>query len=139
MRKLSAKSLIKKLDGIFSKWVRLSAADEGGTVQCVTCPKLMHWTGGEAQAGHFVKRQHLATRFDERNVNVQCVRCNKWLNGNEGEHGAYIIRKHGLPAHDELMALKREVRKFTREELEGLIEKYNRLVAERAMLMRTIE
>jgi hypothetical protein len=123
---LSLSSLEKKLDRLFSEWVRRSAADEGGTVECVTCQKLMHWTGGDAQAGHFVKRQHRATRWDWRNVNVQCVRCNKWLDGNEGEHGAYIIKKHGLAVHDELLALKRTVKKFSRVELQELIDTYNK-------------
>ena len=114
----------KKLDTIFSEWVRRSAADEGGTVQCVTCGKLMHWKGDGAQAGHFIKRSHRVTRWDPRNVNVQCVSCNKYRNGEEGEHGAYIIRKWGLPAHEELMRLKRTVKKFTRSDLEDIIQTY---------------
>lgn len=121
---LSISALETKLDGLFSEWVRRSAADEGGTVQCVTCGKLMFWRNDGAQAGHFVKRQHRATRWDARNVNVQCVRCNKWMNGEEAEHGAYIIRKHGLAVHDELLRLKRQVMKFTRSDLERLIADY---------------
>ena len=119
-------ALEEKLDRLFSEFIRRRDADEGGTVECVSCQKLMHWTGDGAQAGHFVKRQHRATRWDERNVNVQCVRCNKWLDGNEGEHGAYIIRKYGLSAHEELLALKRTVRKFTRADLQDLIDLYKK-------------
>ena len=48
----SISSLEKKLDTEFQTWVRKSEADEGGTVSCVTCGKLMHWTGDGAQAGH---------------------------------------------------------------------------------------
>jgi hypothetical protein len=117
-------ALEKKLDAIFSEWVRRSAADEGGTVECVTCKRLMYWRADGAQAGHFVKRQHRSTRWDERNVNVQCVRCNKWMNGNEAEHGAHIIRKHGLAVHEELLSLKNLVVKYTRSDLEALITEY---------------
>jgi hypothetical protein len=127
---LSLSALENKLDRIFSEWVRKSSADEGGTVECVTCQKLMHWTGGDAQAGHFVKRQHRATRWDARNVNVQCVRCNQWLGGNEGEHGAYIIRTHGLDVHNELLRLKRTTKKFNRVELEDLIVNYKQKLNE---------
>ena len=90
----------------------------------------MFWRGGDAQAGHFVKRQHRATRWDSRNVNVQCVRCNQWLGGNEGEHGAYIIRKHGLAVRDELLGLKKQVRKFNRADLEELIQTYKQKLNE---------
>lgn len=121
---LSLSALENKLDRIFSEWVRKSSADEGGTVECVSCQKLMFWRGGDAQAGHFVKRQHRVTRWDPRNVNVQCVRCNQWLGGNEGEHGAYIIRRHGLAVHDELLRLKRTVKKYNRAELQELIDLY---------------
>lgn len=124
MKKPSLSALETKLDGLFSEWVRRSAADEGGTVQCVTCKKLMFWKGDGAQAGHFVKRQHRATRYDERNVNVQCVRCNKFLGGNDAEYGAYIIRRYGLEVHEELLRLKRQALKLTRADLEEMIEKY---------------
>ena len=117
-------ALEKKLDAIFSEWVRRSAADEGGTVECVTCKRLMYWRADGAQAGHFVKRQHRSTRWDERNVNVQCVRCNHHLGGNEAEHGAHIIRKHGLSVHEELLSLKNLVVKYTRSDLEALILEY---------------
>ena len=117
-------------DSIFSEWVRRSASDKGGTVECVTCGKLMHWTGNGAQAGHFVKRQHMALRYDVRNVHVQCIRCNKWRGGEEGEYGHYIINLYGVEAHQELMRLKRTIKKFTRAELESVINDYkNKLQA----------
>ena len=124
IKKPTLRSLVKKADSIFSEWVRRSACDKGGTVECVTCRKLMHWKGNGAQAGHFVKRQHMAVRYDPRNVHVQCVRCNKWRNGEEGEYGHYIIGLYGVEAHQELMALKRTIKKFTRADLESIIENY---------------
>ena len=120
----SLSALENKLDRLFSEWVRKSAADEGGTVECVTCRKLMFWTGDGAQAGHFIKRQHRATRWDERNVGVQCIRCNKWLDGNEGEYGDYIIRKYGVEVHQELFRLKRTIKKFSRVDLQEMIDYY---------------
>ena len=59
----SISSLEDKLDVLFSKYIRRRHADEGGTVQCVTCGKLMHWEKDGAQAGHFVRRSHRATRW----------------------------------------------------------------------------
>ena len=48
--------LEKKLDRIFSNWVRRRHADQGGTVECVTCRKIFHFS--EVHAGHYIKRQH---------------------------------------------------------------------------------
>jgi hypothetical protein len=123
-KKPTLSALEAKLDGMFSEWIRRSSADEGGTVGCVTCGKLMYWKNDGAQAGHFIKRQHRSVRWDERNVHVQCVYCNKWRNGEEGQHGDYIIRTHGIDAHQDLFRLKHQVKKYTRSDLEALITEY---------------
>lgn len=126
----SMSSVETRLDNIFSRYIRLRAADDGGTVQCVTCGKLMHWEKDGAQAGHFVRRRHRATRWRLENVNVQCVYCNKYLDGNEGEHGAYIIRTYGLDVHNDLLKLKHTTRKFTRAELEEMCNHYTQKLSE---------
>ena len=71
--------LRKDLDAIFSRVIRLSFADENGNVQCYTCPRKDHYK--KMQNGHFVPRQYLATRYDERNCRPQCYACNMLLNG----------------------------------------------------------
>lgn len=123
-------ALETKLDGIFSEWVRRSAADEGGTVECVTCRKLMFWKNDGAQAGHFIKRSHRSVRWDPRNVHVQCVHCNKWRNGEEGQHSDYIIKRYGVEVHQELFRLKHQVCKHTRADLEEMIQSYKQKLAE---------
>ena len=123
-RKLpTLKSLEKKLDRVFSEYIRKRDADEGGTVACVTCGKLFFWR--DIQAGHWVKRGHRAVRWDERNVYPQCPRDNKWLNGAQDEMAAHIIRKHGAETIDELLRLKKTVVKHTRADLEAMIERYS--------------
>jgi hypothetical protein len=46
-------------------------------------------------AGHFISRRFEATLFDERNVNLQCIKCNRFENGNQYEHGLRIDKKYG--------------------------------------------
>lgn len=121
-KKLPLKSLEKKLDKIFSDYTRLRAADQGGTVRCVTCPKLMYWK--EADCGHWIKRQHRSVRWDERNVGPQCQRCNHFLGGAQDEFAQHIVAEHGFKAMDELLALKHQVVKHTRDDLEQMIERY---------------
>ena len=70
---------------------------------CVTCGHRAHWK--EQHAGHFVQRDRKATRYDEKNVNVQCVRCNTFRSGEQFKHGEYIDRKYGKGTAAQLQAL----------------------------------
>lgn len=126
-KKPSLSALEAKLDRIFSEWIRRKDADEGGTVQCVTCQKLLHWK--DAHAGHFVKRQHRATRWDERNVAIQCPRDNVFRGGCQDEFALHIIHKYGEAVFAELMTRKHEVTKRSRADLEDLIEQYKQKLA----------
>lgn len=121
-KKPSLSSMEDKLDSLFSQYVRRTHADAGGTVRCVTCPKLMFWK--ESDCGHFVKRQHRAIRWDERNVGPQCTRCNHFMGGVQDQFAQHIIAAHGLHVLDELLRLKHTVFKVTRMFLEEQIEAY---------------
>ncbi len=126
MRKqLTISGLEKKLDRIFSVFVRLRHA-RNGYCQCVTCGKWHHWK--DIDAGHYWKRQHQATRWDERNVHPQDTHCNKFRGGAEAEHATYILAKYGKAVYDELAVKHSMIAKFTRADLEGMIEKYSGLV-----------
>ena len=63
---MSKKTIIRKFDKLFSRWVRLSHADSNGYCECITCGRSYKWN--DIDAGHFVSRRHLALRFDSRNV-----------------------------------------------------------------------
>src|SRR5688572_200651 len=76
--------LIKEADDIYSRWLRLSEADERGLVCCYTCSVVLRWQ--DAQCGHFVKRGNLLLRFDPRNTRVQGKCCNEYKDGNIGEY-----------------------------------------------------
>jgi hypothetical protein len=118
----SMSAMEKKLDKIFSEWIRRSHADEGGTVACVTCKRLLYWK--DSDCGHYIKRQHRAVRWDERNVGPQCTSCNHFNGGRQDEFGWHIIKKHGLETLDQLMQMKHKVMKLTRADLEDLIAAY---------------
>lgn len=122
VRKITRAGLIKKLDQVFSRSIRQHHADFGGWVDCVTCSKRMPWE--ESQAGHFIKRGHAATRWDERNVAPQCPRCNLYLNGAQDEFAAYIVRRFGEPALEDLIRLKHTEKRWRIPELRELLEKY---------------
>ena len=70
-KKLTRAKLVKKLDVIFSKYIRLKNANHKGQVKCATCGKIDLWDGGVRQAGHFLRRKHYSTRCDEDKVQLQ--------------------------------------------------------------------
>ena len=121
-KKKSLSSLKKKLDRVFSQWVRLRDADEGGTVECCTCKKLLFWK--EAHAGHWISRRHMSTRYTPENVHAQCARCNLYEQGAGAEYAQFILRKYGHETFETLLAEKRQVKKWTPDELQDLIDLY---------------
>ena len=78
MKQHGKRYYIKKLDDIFSKYIRLKYSKEG-ICECYTCGKYNKWQN--MQCGHFFSRKYYATRWDENNVRVQCVSCNVFHEG----------------------------------------------------------
>ena len=92
---------------------------------CCTCGKRYPAFGiGCAQAGHFIPGRGNAILFDERGVHGQCYNCNINLKGNWPEYMRFMMDKYGRDVVDELLRLKKTVRKFTVIELQELYKKY---------------
>ena len=93
-KKVKRKTIKRKLDDAFSKYIRWRAADSDGNVKCVTCNKTAHVT--EMQNGHFQSRKHYSLRWHAYgNCNVQCYACNIPNKGEQWLHGRYIDEKYG--------------------------------------------
>jgi len=68
-------TLIKSLDAVFSQYIRLVETDEAGYgYDFVTGERLTYST---AEASHFIKRSHLATRWEPLNVHAQLPQNNQ--------------------------------------------------------------
>ena len=88
----SRKTIIKKLDKVFSQFIRRRfAVNEIG--KCITCGKQAHWK--ELQAGHFMSRKHYSTRWDEINCQVQCAGCNVFKYGEQYKFSVNLDAKYG--------------------------------------------
>ncbi len=74
-----------RMDVAFSELVRLSNADDSGFVKCITCGRSGFWK--DFDAGHFVTRDHLNTRWDLDNVKPQCQHENRRMGGKPYEFG----------------------------------------------------
>ena len=116
----SLAKLKRRLDILFSQWIRKrDQRSADGYGPCVTCG-----TFSKLQASHFIPRQHLAVRWDERNVHGACAYCNCWQHGNLIAYTLYMQNRYGQDVVDELMRLKRTTVKMTRSDYETLLEKY---------------
>lgn len=116
-KKPTRKTLITKLDKVFSEYIRRRYA-KNEIATCVTCGKKDHWK--KLQAGHFMSRKHYATRWDEDNVEVQCSACNVFRYGEQ-----YLFAKYlGTEKADMLLTKSRETVKFPDWEIQEMIELY---------------
>ena len=118
-KKPTRSKLVKKLDTVFSQYIRRSNADNNGYCTCVTCNKTFHWK--EIQAGHFMSRKHYSIRWDERNVKPQCVACNVYRAGEQYKYSIFL----GKELSNVLYLQSKEIVKFTNYELEDMINDYS--------------
>jgi hypothetical protein len=114
-KRLSLSSLTKKLDTIFSVYIRLLHADKNGMVRCFTCDRLEYWR--KIQNGHFQSRRFMSTRFHVGNCAPQCYACNVGMSGMQYEYGKRLDLKYGSGMADDMVAQSRIIRKFTPDEL----------------------
>lgn len=74
-KKMTRGEVVKRLDSIFSKWVRLRGAkitpDRRILNKCCTCGVVQDIT--KMDAGHYISRGKYATRWSEDNVHPQCL------------------------------------------------------------------
>lgn len=120
------KKLIHQLDGYFSKFIRQRDADENGIVKCFTCETRNHWK--EMDCGHFQKRQHMATRYDEINCQTQCKDCNWLKQGNDEVFARNLEREYGYGTVERLKIKSRNKSKLDRFALTMLIKQYKELL-----------
>ena len=120
--------LKKKLDVLFSQYIRRRNADHLGRVKCFTCGVEKHWK--EQQAGHFQSRSHHSTRWDEVNVQVQCVKCNMYRQGEQYKFGLYLDDRFGDGTAEELEYRAKTIVKLNRVDYEEAIERYKQKIRE---------
>ena len=120
--------LKQKLDKLFSEYIRRRYANHEGTVSCFTCGVVKHWK--QQQAGHFQSRSHHSTRWDEKNVQVQCVKCNMYRQGEQYKFGMYLDQTYGHGTAQELEQRAKTIVKLNRVDYEESIELYRQKIRE---------
>jgi hypothetical protein len=112
----------RSLQTYVNKYCRLRDCFGEEGAPCISCGK---WTPyDEGDGGHFIPTTSGAIRFDERNINHQCRRCNRFLHGNPRHYYKAMIHKYGQGVVDELESREFEPKKWTIEELDELKKYY---------------
>ncbi len=116
--------LIKATQIIFNKYIRLR--DKGQV--CISCQKKLK--EGNVDAGHMWSAGgHSNLRFNEFNVNAQCSRpCNKDKAGDINNYRLGFIERYGIEKLNEIDALAKIERKFTKDELKELMQVYKKKI-----------
>jgi len=119
--------LVKRLDDIFSKYIRLRDS-KNGYFRCISCGRLL--PSDEADCGHYINRKHMSLRFSEKNCNAQCRSCNRFDEGNIQGYRRGLIAKYGEPVVKMIEAQKNEINRISDFELKAMIEFYKKKVKE---------
>lgn len=82
----------------FAKFIRLRDRDK----RCITCGST-----SKKDCGHFISVRFKATKFDEKNANGQCEKCNRFEYGNQYEHGQQIDKLHGEGTAERLLMISK--------------------------------
>ena len=100
--------LVKKLDKIFSQYIR-TRVTEGGWGNCFTCGANRLWK--EVDAGHFMSRGCYSTRWNEKNVQFQCKRCNM-RSGEQYKFAQQLDLTYGEGTADQLVRESKQTSKY---------------------------
>jgi hypothetical protein len=114
LSKLKAKAV-----KVFNSYIR----ERDKALGCISCT-----TGKVDHAGHYMNAgQHSALMFDELNVNGQCIGCNCYKSGNLIYYRMGLVKKIGESAVKELEMTANKTKKWSREELNEIINTYGNI------------
>jgi len=120
MPKKTQKYWKNKIDKVFHEYIRRRDADNNtGNCDCISCGKTIHFS--ESDAGHFISRKYLITRYDERNVKAQCRKCNRFEYGRQYEYSIAL----GQELSQELLQTSRSMVKYTDADWQEIYEEFN--------------
>lgn len=116
---MSLPKLLKKAQQVFNAWIRKRDADD----PCISCGKHHE----DYDAGHYVPQNNSSLlRFNEWNVNKEGKSCNCFDKFHLIGYRENLIKKIGLENVEWLEQNKRELYKWSREELREIILKYQK-------------
>ncbi len=90
---------------------------------CISCGKL-----DKLEAGHYIPEGSTnAMRYNLDNLHGQCKQCNHWKSGNQIEYRIALVKKIGIEKVEWLEEHRHDTKKWTREELDQILEDISKL------------
>lgn len=117
---------IKEAQAIVNRYARLR--DIYNNRDCISCKKAYDGDPYKWDAGHLISRRHPKTRFNLWNINLQCVKCNRYGYGELLEYRSNLIARIGKEKVDWIQDNFREEHKLTIEYLERLKKVFRKKV-----------
>jgi hypothetical protein len=134
-KKRGKPDLVKKLDKVFSAYIRLRDVMPNGYFRCISCGKIKPFRDGDC--GHYHSRMHMATRWEPDNCHMECTYCNRFSAEHIIEYGKNLKNKIGISRYDRLYVLAHSQKHWLDSELEAMIRYYaaeaRRLSAEKGI------
>ena len=129
-RKPSVQTLVKKLDIVFSEFIRLRDSRPFGyrCFKCISCGQIKPYE--QMDCGHFIGRTHMATRFDEENCHGECRFDNRFNSSHMIDYQRNLEKKIGRERMDLLIVTGKTTKKWSAFELDILIKYYTARVNE---------
>lgn len=116
--------LMKRAQKVFNEYIR--KRDKGK--KCISCDTILT---KDYDAGHyFSSGGHKNITYNEANCWGQCRKCNHFLSGNLIEYQIEIQKRIGADKLLELYAEAHKEKKYSRDELKQIVEKYKQKINE---------
>lgn len=114
--------LTAKAQKVFNKYVR-ERDSENGYFTCISCGRTLPIE--QMNAGHYIPQKNSSfLRFNEYNVHGECISDNGFNEFHLINYRKNLINKIGQEMVDWLEDNQRTIKKWTRSELNEIIEKY---------------
>jgi len=126
---IKEKGAKRKLDDVFSKFIRLRDSDVHGLITCVSCKEKIRRE--DSNCCHYADRQHMATRWDEENCHAGCIKCNCFNKGfHIHEYGKFLDFTYGPGTAERLIQKSKTTVHISSEQMEGMVRIYKLKIKE---------
>jgi hypothetical protein len=129
-KKKSLRAIKQNAWKLFSEYVRRKNADRDGFTHCYTSGVRAHWK--ELQCGHAIGGRHNAVLFDEEICRPQTLAENVFGRGNYPVFTTKLIKEKGMEWWEKKLEGARAVVKYSRSDIEDLIQTYKQKLEELA-------
>lgn len=118
------KDYIKEAQAAVNKYVRMRDIYKG--YGCISCKKDYDGNKYNWDAGHLISRKNPKTRFNLWNINLQCVKCNRYGYGELLEYRSNLIARIGKDKVEWIQDHFRDEQRFDIEYLVRMKKIFNK-------------